>query len=53
MNLVKPGSSIDFVGQRKLAGVISLMMVVASVAIFVVIGPNWGIDFTGGPRGPD
>jgi preprotein translocase subunit SecF len=48
MNLVKPGSSIDFVGQRKLASAFSLLMVMVSVALFVVIGPNWGIDFTGG-----
>ena len=48
MNLVKPGTKIDFVGQRKKAGVVSVLMVIASLALFFVVGPNWGIDFTGG-----
>jgi preprotein translocase subunit SecF len=48
MNLVKPGINIDFVGQRKKAGVVSLLMVFVSLTLFFVVGPNWGIDFTGG-----
>lgn len=48
MYLIKPGSKIDFVAGRKKAAVVSLVMVVASLVLFFVKGPNWGIDFTGG-----
>jgi preprotein translocase subunit SecF len=39
---------IDFVGRRYKAGYMSLGLVLLSWALFVGIGPNWGIDFTGG-----
>jgi preprotein translocase subunit SecF len=48
MNLVKPGTTIDFVGHRRMAGIISFIMVTVSLTLFFVKGPNWGIDFTGG-----
>ncbi|MDP6933311.1 MAG: hypothetical protein QGG40_10365, partial [Myxococcota bacterium] len=48
MELVKPGTKIDFVGKRKAAAVMSLVLVVTSVVLFFARGPNWGIDFTGG-----
>ncbi len=48
MNLIKPGTNIDFVGKRKIAGIVSFTMVVASLLLFFIKGPNWGIDFTGG-----
>ena len=48
MNLVKPGINIDFVAGRRKAGVLSVVMVVCSLILFFVKGPNWGIDFTGG-----
>jgi preprotein translocase subunit SecF len=48
MNLVKPGTNIDFVGRRRPAAILSLIMVTVSLALFFVKGPNWGIDFTGG-----
>jgi preprotein translocase subunit SecF len=48
MNLVKPGTTIDFVGHRRMAGIISFIMVAVSLTLFFVKGPNWGIDFTGG-----
>jgi len=48
MNLVKPGTKIEFVGHRRKAGVLSFLMVIASLTLFFVVGPNWGIDFTGG-----
>lgn len=38
----------DFVGKRKIAGVLSFLMVLVSWIAFVAIGPNYGIDFTGG-----
>jgi preprotein translocase subunit SecF len=40
--------SFDFVRWRLLAGFASLLLVLASWAAFFVVGPNWGIDFTGG-----
>ncbi len=48
MNLIKPGTNIDFVAARKGAAVLSTIMVIASLALFFGKGPNWGIDFTGG-----
>ena len=48
MQIVKPGTKIDFVGKRYIAGMLSGLMVVASLLIFFFVGPNWGIDFTGG-----
>jgi preprotein translocase subunit SecF len=48
MNLIPPGSSFDFVGKRNIAGVVSAVMVVISLGLFFIVGPNWGIDFTGG-----
>ncbi|HHO51586.1 MAG TPA: protein translocase subunit SecF [Deltaproteobacteria bacterium] len=38
----------DFVSWRYLAGGISALLVLLSWAVFAVVGPNWGIDFTGG-----
>jgi len=42
------GTKIDFVGKRKIAASASVVMVVLSWVAFFAIGPNWGIDFTGG-----
>jgi preprotein translocase subunit SecF len=39
---------IDFVGKRYIAGTISAILVAISVVLFLVVGPNFGIDFTGG-----
>ena len=38
----------DFVRWRYLAGGASAVLVVLSWVLFFAIGPNWGIDFTGG-----
>lgn len=48
MELIKPGLKIDFVGKRKIAAVLSVLMVAASLLLYVFVGPSWGIDFTGG-----
>ena len=40
--------NIDFVAKRRVAGVISVALVVLSWVAFFVITPNWGIDFLGG-----
>jgi len=48
MQLIRHGTTIDFIAKRRVAAVISSILVVASLALFVFVGPNWGIDFTGG-----
>ena len=48
MQLIKPGTKIDFVGMRGKAGILSAVLVVCSLILFFVKGPNWGIDFKGG-----
>ena len=42
------GVEFDFVRYRYIAATISGLLVAASWAVFIAIGPNWGIDFTGG-----
>ena len=39
---------VDFVSWRYIAGPISALLVVIAWGLFVAVGPNWGIDFTGG-----
>jgi len=48
MDLFKPGTKFDFVGKRWIFGTISSLLVLASMLGFFFVGPNWGIDFTGG-----
>ncbi len=38
----------DYVALRYITGTASVILVVGSWLIFAVVGPNWGIDFTGG-----
>ena len=42
------GKLIDFMAHRKLAMIISLVLVVGSIAGILVKGLNFGVDFTGG-----
>jgi len=42
------GLQFDFVRYRYIAGAISGLLMLASWAVFIGVGPNWGIDFTGG-----
>ena len=46
--LVPAGTHIDFLGKRRICGVISLSLILASVAAVAVRGVHWGIDFQGG-----
>jgi preprotein translocase subunit SecF len=48
MQLIKPDINIDFVGKRKLALIISAVLIVIGMASLLVKGPNYGIDFAGG-----
>lgn len=48
MQLFNTITKIDFLGRRKLALVISLIVIVVSVLAIMTRGLNFGIDFTGG-----
>lgn len=48
LQTIKSGTNYDFVGRRKYFAIFSTLLVLASIALFVVVGPTWGIDFTGG-----
>jgi preprotein translocase subunit SecF len=49
MQLVKPDVNINFVGHRKIAYAISLVVILASILSLVFHGgPKYGIDFAGG-----
>jgi len=48
MQLIRSGTHIDFIGNRKAAMVISGLLVLLSIGLLVFRGLNFGIDFTGG-----
>lgn len=49
MQIIKNDINIDFVGKRKLAFIVSgLLILVGLVSLVVNGGPNYGIDFAGG-----
>jgi len=49
MELIKPGTNFDFVGNFRRAYLFSLALILAGVISLIVHGgPNYGIDFAGG-----
>ena len=48
MQFFKQGTKIDFMSKRKLAMVLSLVLIVGSITSLVTKGLNFGLDFTGG-----
>lgn len=48
MEIIKTKTNIDFMAQRKLAVVLSGLLLLVSLVSFGVRGLNYGIDFTGG-----
>jgi len=48
MQLIRPDINIDFIGKRKVALMISALMILISLGMLAVKGLNFGIDFTGG-----
>lgn len=49
MQLIKPDTNIDFVGKRKFALVVSVVLIlIGLVSLMVKGGPDYGIDFAGG-----
>jgi len=48
MELIRPDTQIDFMGQSRLLGTISVVLVVVFLAIMMFRGFNLGIEFAGG-----
>lgn len=50
MEFFKHNTKIDFMAQRKVAAVISVVMIALSLLSLFVYGLTWGLDFTGGTQ---
>lgn len=48
LELIKPGTNFDFVGKNKFFVILSSILVISSIIIFLSMGLNFGIDFSGG-----
>jgi preprotein translocase subunit SecF len=49
MEFIKPGINIDFIGKRKIAFVVSAILMISTVFLLIWRGgPNYGVDFSGG-----
>ncbi len=49
MELIKPGTHVNFVGMMKKASFISIALIIISILSLIYHkGPNWGVEFTGG-----
>lgn len=49
MELIKPGINLDFVGKRRLAYIVSaLLILIGLMALIGRGGPTYGVDFAGG-----
>ena len=48
MTFVPPGTKIPFMGIRRWTFALSSLLSIASVALFLTIDMNYGIDFKGG-----
>ena len=48
MQLLKQSLNIDFLGRHKIAWIISIILLLASIVSLSMRGLNFGIDFTGG-----
>ena len=49
LDLIKPGSKIDFVGNLKKGVVISwVLILIGVISLIYHKGPNWGVEFVGG-----
>ena len=50
MELFKHNTKIDFMGQRKIAATISIILMLASIGLLIGKGLNLGLDFVGGTQ---
>ena len=48
LTLIPPNTTINFVGKRKIAFGLSIVLIIVSVGAFLTQGLNFGIDFRGG-----
>ena len=49
MELIKPGTRIDFVSKMKPAIFLSIALIIIAIGSLIYHkGPNWGVEFTGG-----
>ncbi len=48
VRLVPPGTKVPFVANRKIAFVLSALLIIGSIGSFLTLGLNFGIDFRGG-----
>ena len=49
MEVIKPGTNIDFVGKRRWAYIFSISLIIMTVVALIARGgPNYGVDFAGG-----
>ena len=48
LELIKPGTRIDFIGQRRLCAMLSVLVICASFVAIPIQGIRLGIDFAGG-----
>ncbi len=49
MEFIKPGTNIDFIGNRKIAFAVSIALIIATIFLLILRGgPNLGVDFSGG-----
>lgn len=48
VELIRPGTQIDFAGKRHFFVILSILSVLGAVFLFFMKGLNYGIDFTGG-----
>lgn len=50
MEFFNPNSNVDFMGARKWAALLSILIFVISISALCVKGLKWGLDFTGGTQ---
>ncbi|SPD73315.1 Protein-export membrane protein SecF [uncultured Desulfobacterium sp.] len=48
MEIIRPGTNIDFIGKRYIAYVLSGLILGVTIVMLIWRGPNFGVDFTGG-----
>lgn len=50
MEFFNPNSNVDFMGARKWAALLSILIFLVSITALLVNGLKWGLDFTGGTQ---
>ena len=50
MEFFNPNSNVDFMGARKWAALLSIIIFVVSITALMMNGLKWGLDFTGGTQ---